>query len=50
MAWLCVQIFSWIGLQNRLLMLVKWAIAYLSYERGERLITGGWHGGAPTQV
>jgi len=46
MAWLCVHIFFLIGFENRLLVIVQWAISYLSYERGARLITGGWHGGA----
>jgi NADH dehydrogenase len=46
LAWLTVHIFYLIGFQNRMLVLVQWAWSYLSYERGARLITGGWHVGA----
>jgi len=49
LAWLCVHIFFLIGFENRVLVLIQWALSYLSYERGARLITGGWHGRAPTQ-
>ena len=28
-----------------MLVLLQWAWSYLSYERGARLITGGWHAG-----
>ena len=49
LAWLCVHIFFLIGFENRVLVLIQWAVSYLSYERGARLITGGWHGRAPTQ-
>jgi NADH dehydrogenase len=47
LAWLGVHIFFLIGFENRVLVLIQWAASYLSYERGARLITGGWHGGAP---
>jgi NADH dehydrogenase len=46
LAWLVVHIFFLIGFQNRTLVLVQWAWSYLSYERGARLITQGWRGGA----
>ncbi|HLZ26722.1 MAG TPA: NAD(P)/FAD-dependent oxidoreductase [Chloroflexota bacterium] len=49
LAWLGVHIFFLIGFENRVLVLIQWAASYLSYARGARLITGGWHGGAPTQ-
>jgi len=48
LAWLGVHIFFLIGFENRVLVLIQWAASYLSYERGARLITGGWHGGAPS--
>jgi NADH dehydrogenase len=48
-AWLGVHIFFLIGFENRVLVLIQWAASYLSYARGARLITGGWHGRAPTQ-
>jgi NADH dehydrogenase len=47
LAWLVVHIFFLIGFENRLLVLFQWAWSYLSYERGARLITGGWHAGIP---
>jgi NADH dehydrogenase len=49
LAWLGVHIFFLIGFENRVLVLIQWAASYLSYERGARLITGGWHGGKPDQ-
>lgn len=39
-AWLTVHLFWLIGLENRLLVLVRWAWAYLTHRRGSRLITG----------
>jgi NADH dehydrogenase len=45
LAWLMVHIFFLIGFQNRLLVLLQWAWSYVSYERGARLITGGWQAG-----
>jgi NADH dehydrogenase len=38
--WLTVHIFFLIGFRNRLLVLLQWAWAYLTYQRGARLITG----------
>ena len=40
MAWLCIHIFFLIGFRNRLLVLIEWAWAYLTYDKGARLITG----------
>ena len=39
-AWLLVHIFFLIGFRNRLLVLFEWAWAYVTYQRGARLITG----------
>jgi NADH:ubiquinone reductase (H+-translocating) len=39
--WLSVHIAYLLGLQNRLLVLVRWAISFLTHGRGARLI-GGW--------
>ena len=39
-AWLAVHIFFLIGFRNRLLVMLQWAWAYLTYQRGARLITG----------
>jgi len=38
-AWLVIHIFFLIGFRNRLLVLLEWAWAYLTYQRGARLIT-----------
>ncbi len=38
--WLIVHIFYLIGLQNRLLVLTRWAFSFLTRGRGARLITG----------
>jgi NADH:ubiquinone reductase (H+-translocating) len=47
LAWLFVHIFFLIGFRNRVIVMINWAWAYLTYERGARLITGrddlpGW--------
>src|SRR5216117_1225161 len=39
MAWLFVHIFFLIGFRNRLLVLFQWAWAYLTFDKGARLIT-----------
>jgi NADH dehydrogenase len=38
--WVVVHIYFLIGFRNRLLVLVEWAWAYLTFNRGVRLITG----------
>jgi NADH dehydrogenase len=38
--WLGVHIFYLIGFQNRVLVLMRWAWAFLTHGRGGRLITG----------
>lgn len=40
MAWLIIHIFFLIGFRNRFLVITQWAWAYLTYQRGARLITG----------
>ena len=39
--WLLVHILFLIGFRNRILVLVQWAWAYVTFQRGARLITGG---------
>lgn len=39
-AWLAIHIFFLIGFRNRFLVMAQWAWAYLTYQRGARLITG----------
>lgn len=38
-AWLGIHIFSLIGFRNRLLVMIEWAWAYVTWQRGARLIT-----------
>jgi NADH dehydrogenase len=40
LAWLFVHILNLIGFRNRLLVMVQWAWAYVTYQRSIRLITG----------
>jgi NADH dehydrogenase len=40
LAWLFVHILKLIGFRNRLLVMIQWAWAYISYDRAVRLITG----------
>ena len=40
LAWLFVHIVFLIGFRNRIIVLTQWAWAYLSWQRGARLITG----------
>ena len=40
LAWLTVHLYFLIGFENRLLVLLQWAYAYVTFERGARLITG----------
>jgi NADH dehydrogenase len=42
LAWLFVHIMFLIGFRNRLLVLFEWAWAYVSWQRGARLITRTW--------
>jgi NADH dehydrogenase len=39
-AWLAIHIFFLIGFRNRFLVMTQWAWAYVTYQRGARLITG----------
>ena len=40
LAWIFIHIFFLIGFRNRLLVMIEWAISYITYSRGARLITG----------
>ena len=42
LAWLGVHIVYLIGFRNRFLVLIEWAWAYVTWQRGARLITGPW--------
>ncbi len=39
LAWLTIHIFFLIGFRNRIIVLIQWAWAYATYQRGARLIT-----------
>ncbi len=39
LAWLVVHIYYLIGFKNRILVLIEWAWAYFTFQRGSRLIT-----------
>jgi NADH dehydrogenase len=47
LAWLFVHIMFLIGFRNRFLVLFEWAWAYVTWQRGARLITGPWRGTSP---
>ncbi|MBV8879730.1 MAG: NAD(P)/FAD-dependent oxidoreductase [Planctomycetaceae bacterium] len=40
-AWLLIHIFFLIGFRNRVIVLLQWTWAYITWQRGARLITGG---------
>jgi NADH dehydrogenase len=42
LAWIFIHILYLIGFANRLVVMFRWAVLYLSFERGARLITGDW--------
>jgi NADH:ubiquinone reductase (H+-translocating) len=41
LAWLFVHVMSLVGFRNRVAVFMEWAWAYLTWQRGARLITGG---------
>ena len=49
LAWLFIHVFFLIGFKNRLLVLIDWAWAYVTFQRGARLITGNSDAIAPSQ-
>jgi NADH dehydrogenase len=40
LGWLFIHVFFLIGFKNRILVLMEWAWAYFTFQRGARLITG----------
>jgi NADH:quinone reductase (non-electrogenic) len=44
LAWLGLHIAFLIGFRNRFVVLFEWAWAYVTWQRGARLITGPWRG------
>jgi NADH dehydrogenase len=49
MAWLLIHIFFLIGFRNRLVVLFTWTWAYLTWQRGARLILSYGHESPPSQ-
>ena len=47
LAWIFVHILYLIGFANRVVVMFRWALSYLTFERGARLITDKWR---PTGV
>ncbi|MFI5273282.1 MAG: NAD(P)/FAD-dependent oxidoreductase [Ktedonobacterales bacterium] len=43
MLWVGVHIFFLVGFRNRFVVMFQWAWAYVTYQRGARLITGDLH-------
>jgi NADH dehydrogenase len=39
-AWLLIHVFFLIGFRNRFIVMFEWALSYLTFQRGARLITG----------
>ncbi len=42
LAWIFIHILYLIGFANRLIVMIRWAVSYLTFERGARLITEEW--------
>jgi NADH dehydrogenase len=40
--WIFIHIWFLIGFRNRLMVMIEWAWAYITYQRGARLITEPW--------
>jgi NADH dehydrogenase len=40
LAWLFIHILKLVGFRNRILVMIQWAWAYVTYQRAVRLITG----------
>ena len=40
LTWLFVHLFYLVGLQNRILVLIRWVVSFVTHGRGARLITG----------
>jgi NADH dehydrogenase len=42
LAWIFIHILYLIGFANRIVVMFRWAVSYLTFERGARLITREW--------
>ncbi|HEX9895633.1 MAG TPA: NAD(P)/FAD-dependent oxidoreductase [Gemmatimonadales bacterium] len=45
LAWIFIHILYLIGFANRIVVMFRWAVSYLTFERGARLITREWKAG-----
>src|SRR5262249_20004705 len=50
LAWVLVHVLTLIGFRNRLLVLIEWVWAYVTFNRGVRLITGPPGTAAPARA
>ena len=41
LGWLFIHLFYLTGLQNRVIVFIRWTVSFLTHGRGARLITGG---------
>jgi NADH dehydrogenase len=48
LAWLFLHIFMLVGFRNRVTVMFEWAIAFLTFQRSVRLITGSRQGQTPS--
>jgi NADH dehydrogenase len=48
LAWLLIHLMFLIGFRNRLMVMMEWAWAYITYNQGARLITGETKPGLPS--
>jgi NADH dehydrogenase len=42
LAWIFIHILYLIGFANRIVVMFRWALSYVTFERGARLITHEW--------
>jgi len=47
LTWVFIHIFYLIGFANRVVVLIQWAISYVTFKRGARLITRSWRPAGP---
>ena len=45
--WLALHLYYLIGFENRLLVLIRWVISFVTRGRGARIIIGDVRGGGP---
>jgi NADH dehydrogenase len=48
LVWLFAHIYFLIGFRNRIMVMIDWAWAYVSFQRYARVVNDAWKGGAAT--